>query len=516
MAIGIQHSQYVYNYYVEPNNRSCRVFKNEQCYWPRGKTIGGSGAVNYLIYLRGNRRDYDTWLEMGNPGWGFDDVWPYFEKSVTPSGNDSQPQGYIDVNYFDHNAHNVSDLTFEAAQEMGQSLPPAFDKNHFLGYAFSLGTVKDGHRTTTAKGYLTRVSERKNLQVIKNAQVTKLHFQSYNKTKVTAVEFVVKQRRRFKVRVKREVILSAGSIDTPKLLMLSGIGPKEVLKPLRIPVLQNLPVGENLQDHVLALLFVKFNGSGETFKDQLATTYEYLVYRKGRLAVIGDTSLIGLVNVNASDVNSPYPNVQILQISFLKNESRSLNVFLEAAVMKDDQKDFLLQESKQNNIILYFVLVLHPKSRGTISLTSRSYKDPPKINANYFAEKQDAETQVQALEYMAKFVNTSAFRNKQAEIIHIPLEECDEYEFQKEEYWRCYIKYMTTTCYHPVGTAKMGSPEDSSAVVDSRLRVKGVQNLRVVDASIMPTIPSVNTNGPTIMIAEKAADMVTEDWNQEI
>ncbi|XP_075156916.1 glucose dehydrogenase [FAD, quinone]-like [Haematobia irritans] len=512
MALTMQHSPYAYNYYTVANNRSCLALENEQCYWPRGKMFGGSGAINFLLYLRGNRRDYDTWLDMGNTGWGYEDLWPYFEKSIKSEHNEigkQQHRGYIEVNEFEKAPENkeVFEMLLKAAEEMQQPLPPSFDKDQPMGYAFSPGTVNKGHRTTTAKGYLNRVGYSKNLKIIKNAQVTKLNFQG---KRVVSLDFVVNDRKRVNVEVNKEVIVAAGSLDTPKLLMLSGIGPQEVLKPLNIPMINHLPVGENLQDHVLVQLFVKFNGSQQTKEDQLDSVYQYLVYQKGPLASLSVSSLVGLVNV---DGMSMYPDIQYLHFSFQKNEIETLQTYLKAVGMKEDKANYLMEVIKENAILLIFIVLLHPKSRGSVIITSKSFKDPPTIDTNYFSAPEDIESMLRALNYAENFVNSQTLQEKNAEIIHIPLQECDLHQFKSPEYWNCYIKYMSYTCYHPVGTVQMGSLDNNSSVVDPRLKVKDLENLRVADASIMPTLPSANTNAASIMIGEKASDLIKEDWS---
>ncbi|XP_013105617.2 glucose dehydrogenase [FAD, quinone] [Stomoxys calcitrans] len=508
LAFSTLHSPFVYNYTTLANNRSCLGFDNSQCYWPRGRVVGGSGAVNLLMYLRGSREVYDEWLNMGNAGWGYDDVWPYFEKSVTPPNNNSSSQGYIEVNYFQNVLKEVYTTLFKAAQEMGQALPGEFSKDNYKGYARIKGTVKNGLRTTTAKGYLTPASQRSNLHVIKQAQVMKLDFDSQNQ-KVKTVTFRLRERRTLKVKIKREVISSAGSIDTPKLLMLSGIGPTEMLQRLHIPLVKNLPVGHNLQDHVTSLVFVKFEDPNLVTEQSLDNIYNYLVYKNGSLATIGLTDLVGLINLNDSHQNH---DLEIIHRSFKKGEKMVLQNFAKGISMKKEITHHLLQTLENHDLLVFLLLLVHPKSRGTISLKSKSPKDPPLIDANYFGELEDEHNMAKALKYLQTYVETPALQEKQAEIIELPLEDCQQLEFKSMEYWHCYIRYMTTTCYHPVGTAKMGPQTDNTSVVDPSLRVKGISNLRVVDASIMPTIPGVNTNGPTIMIAEKAADIIKEDW----
>ncbi|XP_075156554.1 glucose dehydrogenase [FAD, quinone]-like [Haematobia irritans] len=510
MALTISRTYFMYNYTTVANNRSCRAFNNNQCYWPRGRLLGGSGAVNALMYLRGNRRDYDEWLEAGNTGWGYDDVWPYFEKSLTPPDDrEATTKGYIEVNQFLPTQEDEHNLLFKAAHEMGQPLPREFGKDNYIGYTNVPGFVKDGLRSTTAKGYLTPASNRSNLQVIKNAQVMHLDFDAEGK-RVRRVRFSLKNRRSMNVKVRREVILSAGAIDSPKLLMLSGIGPRAILKPLRIPVIQDLPVGENLQDHVMAMVFAKYKGSEINMTSQLDDAYEYLVYKKGPLATIGIMNLVGLVDLDGKDSN--YPRLQIIHLNIRKNEQQKMKSFFETNGMRNEIQEIILKSLKTHSIMIFFLLVAHPKSKGSIRLKSKSPKDEPIIDANYFGNNEDMNTMVKSLRYIEKFVNTSVLKERHAEIIHISLEDCKQWVVGSDEYWRCYATYMTKTCYHPVGTVKMGPSTDNSSVVDPRLRVKGVTNLRVVDASIMPTIPGVNTNAPTIMVAEKASDIVKEDW----
>ncbi|XP_075156331.1 glucose dehydrogenase [FAD, quinone]-like [Haematobia irritans] len=505
LSMTIPRTSFMYNYTTEANKRSCRAFKNDQCYWPRGKVLGGSGAVNGLMYLRGNRKDYDNWLEAGNPGWGYDDIWPYFEKSLTLSDT----RGYIEVNQFEATNERVHVLLLQAAKEIGQPLPKSYGKDNYLGYTRIPGTVKNGLRTTTAKGYLTVAAKRSNLHVIKNAQVMPLEFVQGGQ-KVRQVKFNLRNHRTMKVNVRKEVILSAGAIDSPKLLMLSGVGPVNHLRSLQIPVKQNLPVGYNLQDHVMSMLFVEFNGPEVHLKNDLDGTYEYLIYRKGPLATIGSMNLVGLVNLEGH--NSKYPELQIIHRYFKKGEQMKMQKFFESERMKNDLKEVLLKVVENKAVMMFLLLVAHPKSRGSLRLKSKSQKDLPIIDANYFDDDDDMKTMVKALHYIEKFINTSVFQEKEAKMIRLPLRDCNHLEYKSDEYWRCYTTYMTKTCFHPVGTAKMGPLADNTTVVDPRLRVKGLSNVRVVDASIMPTIPGVNTNGPTIMIAEKASDIIKEDW----
>ncbi|XP_075156964.1 glucose dehydrogenase [FAD, quinone]-like [Haematobia irritans] len=508
---GLQHSPYTYNYYVEPNARFCQAFGKGQCYWPRGKGIGGSSMVNALMYVAGTREDYDNWLELNNTGWGFDELWPYFEKSISPQGNATHPMGYVTVNDFYPINDDITSMIFDAAKEMNLSILKKFEPNNILGYSQLKGTVDNGQRVSSGKGHLVRVSHRKNLKILKNAQVTKLNFDESGK-RVTTIDFELRQQYNLRVKVNREAIVSAGSIDTPKILMLSGLGSSVMLESLKIPQLHELPVGENLQDHVVAAYFAKLHGEPVDKMEIFDNLYQYLRHKKGPWMGIGDMATAGFIQLNKTIHSNGQPDLQFLHNVFRRGDTPGLTTFLNGLELREDLKGFLLKAQETQAILVVFIILSHPKSRGSVSLQSNHYKYDPIIDSNYFAVSEDSEKLIRGLQYMENFVNTKSFREKSASFVELPIEECKRLKFKSNDYWHCYLKYMSTTCYHPVGTAKMGSPEDPTAVVDPRLRVKGVENLRMVDASIMPLITSGNTNAPTLGIAEKAADLIKEDW----
>ncbi|XP_013105614.2 glucose dehydrogenase [FAD, quinone] [Stomoxys calcitrans] len=507
----LQHSPYTYNYYVEPGHRSCKAFGNGTCYWPRGKGIGGSGMVNGLMHVTGTRGDYDNWLALNITGWGFNDLWPYFEKATTPQGNDTYPKGYVPVDgIFPFSQENTL-MIFQAAHEMKKSILGSFEFDNMLGYSRMQGTVENGHRMSSGKGHLARVAQRKNLKVIKNAQVTKLNFDESGK-RVTSVDFELRQHHNLSVKVGREAIVSAGAIDTPKILMLSGLGPAEVLKPLNISQLRDLPVGQNLQDHAVAVFFAKFEAEPVHQMEAFEDLYQYMLFSTGRWSSIGDMGTAGFIQLDPASRDDSQPDLQIIHNVFRRGDANTLNTFLSGLDLRDDLKKYLLITLEDHSIFMGFILLAHPKSRGSITIKSQSHLDDPIINANYFNQTEDSEKLIQGLQYMEKFVNTKSFQRIGASVVQLPIKECKQYEFKSKPYWQCYLRFLSTTCYHPVGTCKMGASEDITAVVDPRLMVKEMENLRVVDASIMPLITSGNTNAPTLAIAEKAADLIKEDW----
>lgn len=483
--------------------------KNGVCYWPRGKLIGGSGSINAMLYVKGNRRDYDTWKDQGNKGWGWDDVLPYFEKSLR-----NESGAGLTLNKFE-NFDSMTEIIIEAAKELGNEiLNDDFAENQDIGYCEIYGNHKNGRRASTAKSYLAAAKDRPNLHVIKNAIAKKINLSSDGNT-IESVTFVYNGEHEMTVKAKKEVVLSAGAIDTPKLLLLSGFGPKQHLNNLGIPVVRDLRVGDNLQDHVMIPMFYKIQeGTSKVLseKDNLDNIYNYLIHQKGPLSTHGLVGLVGFVNSNETS-DSPYPDIEYHHIPLLR-QSPSFEIVMNAFGYKSSIVNSFRPAHERSNLFLTFVVLLNPKSSGSIRLKSSNYQDHPKIFANYLEDPEDVETLLRGVKYQLKFDETNAFKKEGGQFLAPSLPECDKFEFKSDDYLLCYMKYMSTTVYHPVGTAKMGPISDKTAVVDDRLCLKSVKGLRVVDASIMPKMISANTNAPTIMIAEKAADLIKEDWGK--
>uniref|UniRef100_A0A1I8Q2F6 Glucose-methanol-choline oxidoreductase N-terminal domain-containing protein n=1 Tax=Stomoxys calcitrans TaxID=35570 RepID=A0A1I8Q2F6_STOCA len=513
LYLTLQNTSHSFSYVTEPNGLSCKAFENERCHWPRGKMIGGSGAMNGLSFITGNRYDYDRWCSEGNVGWCYDNVWPYFQKATTPADNGIHPQGYVVLNHQGRYNNDITSVLMLGAAELQQPMVEDFVEGSYVGYGYVKGTLANGLRYSTGKSYLGKIAgSRSNLKVIKNALVTKLNFDRAAQ-RVKSVEFLMQQKIPMKVKIAREAIVSAGTVDTAKILMLSGIGPAAVLKPLNLTLHHNLPVGENLQDHVIVWTFFRLPAEPPNAWAKLNATYQYLLKHDGPLSTTGVASLVGFIKADAS-ISPMYPDIELQHIAIRRGDVEGMLNLLKTLRMKTNLKDYFMKEIEKSDILGILAMPMRPISRGTIKIKSSSYKDPPLINGGYFNENEDMELMMRGLGYIEFMEKTSVFRENNYGLMQLPLMECDRFRFKSPAYWRCYASFMSNTGFHPVGTVKMGAENDDSACVDPELKVKGVENLRVIDASIMPYITSGNTNAPTIMIAEKGADLIREYWRE--
>ncbi|XP_017482265.1 PREDICTED: glucose dehydrogenase [FAD, quinone]-like [Rhagoletis zephyria] len=507
-------SIYAWTDYAEPNPNCCQGMRRGRCYWPRGKMIGGSGSMSGNIFLLGNQQDFDRWQQLGCEEWSWDEMQFFYEKA-SMNESSAQPVGELVLNYFESlKEHNeLAQLIFNASRELGLPYISDLAKGTRVGYTKAIpANIARGRRMSVAKTYLGQVANyRQNLNVIKNALVTKILF-SADKSQAIGVEFLLSGRHRLSALVRSEVLIAAGAINSPQLLLLSGIGPREHLTELGIPPLADLPVGYNLQDHGMLPLLLSFEREIETspgLSDPQSIS-DYFLHQTGPLAA--GVSIMGFINTNASN-SSSYPDLHLVSHTIIPpGEAYSLQ-FLQ---LRDEIVAGIMREASNRSLLQIYGSLLRPQSRGRVLLRSADPQAPPRIYNNYASERADQLTLLSYVRFVQRMCATTAFRHFGLKLLHVPIEECDLLAYDSDAYWLCYVKFLYIGAWHPVGTCRMGADANRHTVVDQRLRVGGVNGLRVVDASIMPAITSGNTNGPTTIIAEKAATMIEEDWNQEL
>jgi len=457
--------------------------------WPRGKTLGGSSSINGLIYIRGQSQDYDHWRQLGNAGWSFEDVLPYFKRA------ENQERGADDYHGAD-GPLTVSDMRFEsvicdafiaAAEEIGIPRNNDFNGPEQEGAGYFQLTTRKGWRCSTAVAYLNPIRHRRNLDIVTHAMVQRIIFADGDAAANGIAYSANHETRHANLKPGGEIILSGGAIGSPQILQVSGIGPGGLLSGLGIPVKKDIPgVGGNLQDHLQVRMIYKVNVP--TLNDQINNVFrrmmigmEYVLRRTGPMAM--GASQVGVFAKTNPDLDAPD-----IQFHFqpLSADKPGLEMHPFSGITTS-------------------VCQLRPQSAGRIEITSSNISDYPAIHPNCLSAAVDQDIAVAGMKITRKLVGSKAMAPFVVE------EVSPGPKVQSEEDLLDSARNISQTIYHPVGTCKMGS--DANSVVDSRLRVNGVKGLRVVDASIMPSITSGNTNAPVIMIAEKAADMIREDAN---
>jgi len=397
----------------------------------------------------------------------------------------------------------------QAGQEMGYENRDINGSNQ-TGFMLTQATIRRGSRCSTAKAFLRPIKNRSNLHIAMYAQALKILFN--DEKRATGVKFIRDNKQQI-VKCRREIILSAGAINSPQLLMLSGIGPSEHLNKFGIPVISDLRVGDNLQDHVgLGGLTFLVNESITVRKDRfqtVPTAFEYIIKERGPMTSPGIEGL-AFLNTKYADRSGNYPDVQFhFAPSSINSDGKHIKEILG---LKDRVYNTMYKPLLKAETWSILPLLLQPKSTGFIRLKSKNPLAQPDINPNYFTHKEDIDVLIEGIRLALRVSNTNAFQRFGSKPHMIRMPGCHMYPFDTYEYWECAIRHFTFTIYHPTSTCKMGPRSDPTAVVDPRLRVYGVKGLRVVDASIMPKIVNGNPNAPIIMIAEKTSDIIKEDW----
>jgi choline dehydrogenase-like flavoprotein len=477
LAVLARNGQATWGYQTVPQ----KALNGRLGYQPRGKVLGGSSSVNAMIYIRGNPWDYDHWASLGNPGWSWTEVLPYFKRS------ENNERG-ADHFHATGGPLNVKDLTspsrfgnlfWKAAEQAGFQYNMDFNGATQEGVGPFQVTHKNGERWSAAKGYLTPVRARRNLTVITEATTQRIRFDG---KRAVGVDYLHDGRSK-QAMASREVLLAAGAFGSPQILKLSGVGPANELQAHGITVIHDLPgVGENLQDHPDAVLVYESSATdlfGLSWTGAIKVIKGIFDWRKRR---------IGMLTTNFAEAGGfvkSTPDQEIPDLQFH---------FVIAKLVDHGRKPML------GHGFSCHVCVLRPKSRGSVKLASANALDSPLIDPAFLEAPEDMETLVRGFKLMRTVMEAPAltpFRRRELAM---------SANAKSDDDIRAFIRQTSDTIYHPVGTCKMGA--DPLAVVDASLKVHGLEGLRVVDASIMPTLIGGNTNAPTIMIAEKAADMI--------
>lgn len=508
-----------WQYKTRADGRSCLGMRRGQCLWHAGRVLGGGSSINGMLYVRGDQEDYDTWSARGNPGWSWSEVLPYFRKSE----RQTNPEYAADtINHGARGPMSVSDLRWQtplaeafiaSGHEKGF---PVKDVNtgNATGFTVMQTCMENGKRVSTARAFLKPILERPNLTIMTNSRAVKLKF-SYSSQvpKVVGVE-VKRNGRIFYVKARKEVILSAGVVETPKLLMLSGIGPRQHLEAHRIPLVADLPVAENMQSHVGTGEVVFTLRSPVSFNPLRLFTnpLNVLAYLRGQGPLAAVSGFEGMAMYRTGlDSETQWPDIQLSMISVTPAIDGGL-IYRNSLNLNDELYEKYTPIHFKDGFFILPVLV-HPKSRGTIKLRSRNPEMSPEINPNYFDHPLDMKRMIQSVRFSQSLGRSRFFQRYGAEFYSRPVPQCQHLPADSDNYWDCAIRHFTYPLYHDCCTAPMGPVTDPAAVVNPRLRVYNVDGLRVADASVMPTLVSGNTNAPCVMIGEKASDLIKQDWN---
>ncbi|XP_057339322.1 glucose dehydrogenase [FAD, quinone]-like [Microplitis mediator] len=491
---------------TQPHPTAC-LKSGGRCTWPRGKMVSGTGGMYGMMYVRGHPEVYNRWAQAGNKGWSYLDVEHYFERAENPEmpGMTSGPPfqrtkagGPVRIEYFPYKPP-FGDEILRAASELGYRTSELYGERQ-TGFMVAPMMTQGGLRGTTSRFYLRPIVHKSNLKVLTNARVTRIIKNPWTKN-AWGIELIDKYGVKRRIKADKEVILTAGAVGSPQILLSSGIGPREDLRKVGITLYHELPVGRNLHNHVSVGLKMSIN---DTFYEDitLEAVKEYLSNRTGPLTSTGLTQVTAFLESSFA-----IPGVPDIQIFFDGYSSPCPKTG-----QQNECFDGNLQHCPMRREISARPTAVVIKSRGVLTLRSANPLDRPVIYPNYFTDQEDLKVLIEGVKKVIELTKTHTMRKWDLRLDETILPACAKYPFGTDAYWECYIRMETGPENHQSGTCKMGPKTDPDAVVDSELRLHGISNIRVADASIFPDVPNANPCAAIIMVAEKAADMIINTW----
>ncbi|KAK9871035.1 hypothetical protein WA026_009993 [Henosepilachna vigintioctopunctata] len=491
-----------WGYFSTPQQNACLGWKNRQCSFPQGKILGGSGTIDFLTYIRGNKADYDKWASLGNPGWSFNDVLPFFKKL------ENYQSDHINMNYRGFGgpvdvAYKIPMPNFtissNAYSEIGIATIEDYNAQKQIGVSRIQRLTHFGERVSGSTAYVRRTFTRYNFNVTLGAFVTKILINNSTKT-ASGVEFV-KRGITYRATARKEVIISAGVVNTPQLLMLSGIGPSNELSKHKIPVIADLPVGRGLRGNVYFDVYFSTNNTVPliSFEDGVR---EFL---KGRGYLTGFQNSVSISFMNTRNNCTTVPNVELTYYA-----QETIEGQIPALINFIPEVEKFASSLNLHKDVFFEISLLHPKSRGNITLKSSNPSDFPNVNLGMFEEVDDIEVLYESAQIAKALLKTNATKYLNATLVNYDF--CSDNEYDSKPYWYCAIKHVAYPSYHWSSSVKMGPKDDPNAVVDNKLRVYGIKKLRIVDRSAVPITLSGTYNPSALMIGEKAADMIKKEY----
>ncbi|RVE50266.1 hypothetical protein evm_005101 [Chilo suppressalis] len=519
LSLYLHKSKLDWKYRTEPQDTACQAMVDKRCGWTKGKVLGGSSVLNTMLYIRGNKRDFDQWEAQGNPGWGYEDVLPYFKKSedqrnpyLAKDTRHHGTGGYLTVQDSPYNTP-IGAAFLQAGEEMGYDI---LDVNgaQQTGFSWYQFTIRRGTRCSAAKAFLRPVRLRQNLHIALFSHVTKVLIDKDSK-RAYGVEFIRDGTHQV-VYATKEVILSAGSVGSPQLLLLSGVGPEDHLREVGVDVIHNSPgVGRNLQDHIaVGGLVFQIDYPISLVMNRLVninSALRYAVTEDGPLTSSIGLEVVAFINTKYANSSDDWPDIEFMMTSCSVPSDGGTQV-KKAHSLTDDFYEEVFREVTNKDVFGIFPMMLRPKSRGFIKLRSKNPLEYPIMVHNYLTHPDDVGVLREGVKAAVAVGETQAMKRFGARFHSKPLPNCKHLPLFTDDYWDCLIRQYTMTIYHISGTTKMGPSSDPMAVLDPQLRVYGIEGLRVIDASMMPTITNGNINAPVMMVAEKGADLIKETW----